>query len=355
MATRRENVIAVLHGEKPDAIPCLGECPMDVTALRDLLPEPSGDPVRDAVAGAELFDNSALGVGIGLRQETVSRDDSHHTYRYETGAVWHESYTPTFCREAVEFPIHSPAEALAFEMPDAGEPGRVDDASLRRRVEAYHGAGYFVQGGVMGAWQGIYYYLTPFDNILMWMTTEPAAAHALFAMTTRFSLDAARRLLECGVDCIFPPSDLGSGRGLLFSPAMFREYVFPWLQQLADLCHSYGAYFHLHSHGHIQDLMDGIVEAGVDMINPIGPSDHNDLAFFKKHWGDRITLHGGISTTIAGMTPDEMRAHVRAVLAVGRVGGRFFPRTESGVPPMSSAAVNAYIEALGEARSQGYA
>ena len=74
--------------------------------------------------------------------------------------------------------------------------------------------------------------------------------------------------------------------------------------------------------------MDDIVEAGVDIVNPVGPSDYNDLAMFKKRWGDRITLHGGISTKIRDMNDKEMREHISSVLAIGRKGGRFFPRTD---------------------------
>lgn len=355
MVTPRENVVAVLNGELPEIIPCLGECPMDVTVFKDLLPASTGDAVRDAIAQAEFFGNSGVGVGLGLRQETLSRTDDHHTYRYETGAVWHETYRPTFCREARSFPINSPAEAVVFEMPDALEPSRADDERLRCTVHAFHEAGYFVQGGTIGAWQAIYYYLTRFDNILAWMVTEPEAAHALFDMTTKFSLDSARRLLACGVDCIFSPSDLGTGQGLLFSPAMFREYVFPWLTASADVCHEYGAYFHLHSHGHLQEVMDGIVEAGVDIINPLGPSDHNDLGLFKQRWGDKIVLHGGISTTIGEMSKQQIREHVHAVIETGRVGGRFFPRSESGIPPMGVDKTRFYLEVLAEERRRGYA
>ena len=166
--THREQVLAVLAGEKLDVAPCLGECPMDVTVFRDLMPAAAGDPVQDAIAFAEFFDNAAVDIGIGLRQETLSRDESHHCYRYETGAVWHEQYEPSFNREATAFPINTPKEALAFTMPDAGNPSRLDDAETRRRVEAFHEVGYCVQGGVMGAWLGIYYYLTSFENILLW-------------------------------------------------------------------------------------------------------------------------------------------------------------------------------------------
>jgi len=207
----------------------------------------------------------------------------------------------------------------------------------------------------MGAWAGIYYYLTSFENILTWMAVEPEAAHGLFAMTSAYSLEAAEALLRSGVDDVFVASDLGTGSGLLFSPPMFHDYVAPWLRDLADLCHSYDAFLHLHSHGHIQDLMEGIVDSGVDLINPVGPSDRNDLALFKERWGDRICFMGGISTTIQTMTPQEVEAHVHEVIEVGRVGGRFFPRTESGVPPMSPEQARHYVETLTRERRRGYA
>ena len=352
--SHRERVIAVLKGAKPQVIPLLGECPMDVTVFRNMFPAPSGDRVRDDVAFARFFDNSAVGVGIGLLADDISKDENQRTYRYETGAVWHESYKPTFCRELTSFPVQTPEQAMKFRMPDVNLPARFDEDKTRRMVDAFHQAGYFVEGGVMGAWLGIYYYLTSFENILTWMAMEPEAARELFRKTTRFSIESAKRLLACGVDYIFPASDLGSGQSLLFSPAMFREYVFLWLKELADLCHDHKAYLHLHSHGHIQDIMDGIVEAGVDIINPVGPSDHNDLALFKRRWGDKITLHGGISTTIGLMSEEEIRRHVAEVISVGRVGGRFFPRTESGIPPMPLEKALVYLRILKEQCLRGY-
>ena len=188
----------------------------------------------------------------------------------------------------------------------------------------------------------------------MWIALEPEAAHRLSEMTSKFSLESARRLVKCGVDAVFTASDLGSGHQLLFSRDMFLEYVFPWLKELAGICHEHGVYLHLHSHGHIQDIMDDIVAAGVDVLNPVGPSDHNDLALFKARWGDRIVLPGGVGPTISTMDEAQIRRHVAEVMRIGRQGGRFIPRTESGIPPMPADRVQVYIDALKEEREHGY-
>jgi len=334
----------VLNGKTPDVVPSLMECAMDVTCLVGLLPQPTGSPIIDGIRMAEFYDNSCVSVGVGPGSETISRNSDHHTYRYETGAVWRESYVPVFCREALQYPINDISDINGFTMPNAADPRHYK--GMKELVSAWKDAGYFVQGDTWGAWQSIYYLLTSFENILIWMAVEPEAAHRLFDLTAGYSIQAAKGMLDAGVDAIFVPSDLGSGQGLLFSKEMFYEYVFPWLKKLADLCHSHGAILHLHSHGHIEDLMDGIVESGVDLLNPVGPSDHNDLGMFKQKWGNKITFMGGISTTIAQMSIEEMEAHVSEVMRIGCRGGRFIPRTESGIPFMPAERVLAYIEIL---------
>lgn len=323
----RDDVIMLVNGGMPEVIPTLSECFMDNTVRREIL-----KMKPDLKIGPDFFRTADRRLGCSFTIETLSRTEEEWVYRYETGAVWKEKYSPTFCRELVAFPLVEPQDAFTFQMPEPHwKNGRETEYDA---VRAYKDDGYFVQGMTIGVWMATYYYLTSFDNILMWMAVEEEAAEHIFKMCGDYMLKAAEMLLEAGVDAIMIAGDLGSGHALLFSEEMFRRYVFPHLKALADLCHSYGKLFHLHSHGHIQDLMDGIVETGVDILNPVGPSDHNDLALFKERWGDRITFLGGLSTTIAQMTPEQIEAHVAEVMEIGCKGGRFMPRTESGIPVM---------------------
>jgi hypothetical protein len=350
--TRRDQVRAIVRGELPGRVPTFLECPMDATVYRDFGIAPTGDPAADAIAEAELFENLAVSVALVPGMETLERDGSHHLYRYETGAVWREQYVPTFCREALRFPVNAPEEARAFRMP----PVKARDAALaRERVARLNAEGYYVEGAVPGCWQGSYYYIARFETLLEWLLEEPEAAKAVIDACAAYSLEAARVLLEAGADGIIAASDLGTGTSLIMSPRLIRAYVVPWMARMAALCHRYGALFHLHSHGHIEGIMDDIVAAGVDILNPVGPSDNNDLAMFKRRWGGRITLQGGISSKIADMDEGAMCAHVFDVVNTGRIGGRFFPRSESGVPPMSAGRLTAYLGALREAGAAGYA
>ncbi|MFI4912328.1 MAG: uroporphyrinogen decarboxylase family protein [Sedimentisphaeraceae bacterium JB056] len=353
MLPKREQVIGVLRGEILDEIPIYNESAMDITVFNSLLPKSTGDFVTDVINITDFFHSSAIHLGIGLKREVLEKTEDVYRYRFETGAVWREEYSPTFCREAESYPINTPKDIFEFEMPDANDPDRFTDKDIQD-LKAFKEAGYFVEASVIGAWYGMYYFLTSFENALLWMAIEPEAAHCMINKLKKFSLDSAVRLLEAGADAIFTPSDFGSGSSLLFSPAMFREYFSPWLRELADLCHQYGAFLHLHSHGYISPIMDLIVEAGVDMVNPIGPSDNNDLAEFKENWGDKITINGGVSTLINGMTDKEIEEHLKNVMAIGRKGGRFFPRTESGIPPIGTDKLKSYYDILLPLCREGY-
>ncbi len=127
--THRERILAVLKGGKPDIIPCWGECGMDVTVLKEIYPPKTGDRVADSIKVAELFNNSVCDIGLNLGIETISRDSNHHTYQYETGAIWHEIYNNTYCREAIYYPINKPEDTLTLKITEVSSPDRLEKAT----------------------------------------------------------------------------------------------------------------------------------------------------------------------------------------------------------------------------------
>ncbi len=114
------------------------------------------------------------------------------------------------------------------------------------------------------------------DKILVYLLLEPELVHKMMKKLGEFNLNAAESLLKCGVDSITFCDDMGSGNNLLFSPTLYEEFFFPWHKELADLCHSYRAYAHMHSHGNINKIMGKIVDAGIDMLNPCDPYENMD-------------------------------------------------------------------------------
>ena len=63
--------------------------------------------------------------------------------------------------------------------------------------------------------------------------------------------------------------DFGSQTGLLFSPDHIREFFLPRMKKMMDLAHSNGVYVFHHSDGSIRKIIPDMIEAGIDILNPV--------------------------------------------------------------------------------------
>ena len=71
--------------------------------------------------------------------------------------------------------------------------------------------------------------------------------------------------------------DLGYNKGTFMNPKLYEELIFPWHKKAIELAHRYGAFVNMHSHGNINAVVPLLVDAGLDVLNPIGPSDNMNL------------------------------------------------------------------------------
>jgi uroporphyrinogen decarboxylase len=117
--------------------------------------------------------------------------------------------------------------------------------------------------------------------------------------------------------------DYGTQKGLIMSPACWREFIKPRLGAMCRRVKTAGKFVFLHSCGNVRGLLPDLIECGVDVLNPFQP-EVMDLADVKREFGDRLTFYGGISTqrTLPLGTPEQTREEVRRLSSViGRGGG----------------------------------
>ena len=126
--------------------------------------------------------------------------------------------------------------------------------------------------------------------------------------------------------------DLGYNKGTFMNPKFYEEFIFPWHKKAIDLAHRYGAFVNMHSHGNINAIVPLLVEAGLDVLNPIGPSDNMDLAILKEKFGARLCLQGGLSKHIGFMNVEKLRQHVADRLKTGSPGEGFILSSEGSLP-----------------------
>lgn len=91
--------------------------------------------------------------------------------------------------------------------------------------------------------------------------------------------------------------DLGFKTATLLEPDTIRQHILPQYKRVIDVVHNAGKKFLLHSCGNIFEIMDDIVELGIDAKH----SNEDEIAPFEKWiemYNDKIGLFGGIDVNI---------------------------------------------------------
>ncbi len=341
--TQLQDMLDTLAHRQPEHIPMMEDFG-DANAEALFLPAMPADPLERQFAYAQYLGNWMIGAGGGgLQSRRVDEAADHYLLQWENGAIWRIHLRPQWWREYCTLPVQDEADLARMPLPDPDAPARYE--GVAERVRAVEARGYFPTGGIMGFFSGVWYFCRPFEAFLEDLVLRPGFAHALVERIGAFNLAAARQLLERGVRAIGFPDDLGHNRGTFIAPRIYREFFLPWHRRLAELCHSYGAYVDMHSHGNINAIMDDLCEAGIDILNPVGPSDGMDLAQLKRRYGQRMTFMGGVSKFVGRMTRQELYDHVAQVFRVGTVGGGFIAFSEGNIPiDMDPANVAYYLD-----------
>lgn len=109
--------------------------------------------------------------------------------------------------------------------------------------------------------------LRGYENVVFDMADGDERFMKLMDMIDEFNLSIVDRYLETGVDIMDYPEDLGLQNGPLITPQHFRKYIKPGYQRIMQPARKKGAIVHMHSDGHLHDLIDDILDSGVDVIN----------------------------------------------------------------------------------------
>jgi len=283
---------------------------------------------------AELLDNFIVHVGGGgFRIKNKVKADSERFFdEWETGAVWRVGTSKTiWTREYVKYPVECEEDLVKLVLPDPDDPERYSD--IEKSIEYVRDRGFFPACSINGFFSGLWYFIRgPLEVVLRDIYHNRRLFENLMAKIGIFNLKAERNLLERGALMITWVDDLGYNKGTFMNPKLYEELIFPWHKKAIDLAHKYGAFVNMHSHGNINAIVPLLVEAQLDVLNPIGPSDNMNLAFLKEKFGDKLCLQGGLSKHIGFMNRSELKEHVIDRLRVGSPGGGYILSSEGSIP-----------------------
>ena len=205
---------------------------------------------------------------------------------------------------------------------------------------------------------GQFYYRN--DNFLMLLAGNPKRAHEFLDKVVEIHLRNLDRFLGAVgpyLDIIVFGDDLGMQQGPQISPKMYREFFQPrervmWrrAKELAP-----NVKIQLHCCGGVRELLSGLIDAGLEAINPVQITCRGmDPAGLKKDFGTQLTFWGGGCDTreiLIHATPNQVRDHVRRLMEIWRPGGGYVFQQVHNIladaPPANIVAMYEAVHAAG--------
>ncbi|MDR1612992.1 MAG: uroporphyrinogen decarboxylase family protein [Planctomycetota bacterium] len=203
-----------------------------------------------------------------------------------------------------------------------------DFSRLREEAEKLHAGGqkhlrYRIGSVFELAWQ-----LRGMDQFMMDLALDPDIPAFIMGRIAEVLAETADRALAAAgdaVDMVYFYDDVASNAGMMISAEMWEEFIRPHHQRLIDVARKRGKQVMYHSDGAMREIVEPLIEMGIDVLNPIQPNTAGmDPASLKRDYGARLAFHGGVD--IVDLLPksgaDDVREAIRTLSGIlGRDGG----------------------------------
>lgn len=223
-------------------------------------------------------------------------------------------------------------------------------AELFKTVKSLHEKGLAAFGFMpMTIWEASWY-LRSMEEIMADMVLDKKNAEILFDKSTAYACEKASTYAEAGVDILSIGDDVGAQSAPLIAVKLWEEWLKPRLIKVISTARSVkpDILIFYHSCGYVTPFIDGLIEAGVDILNPIQAEcmDFNEIHDMA---GDRISFWGTLGTQklLPFDTPDEVRkTTISRLEKCGEKGGIVIGPTHMVEPEVPWENLTAIIEAV---------
>jgi len=115
------------------------------------------------------------------------------------------------------------------------------------------------------------WHLCGMEDVLVLMLTNPGFVHELYDRIYAFQEEKALLAARAGFDVLAAVGDIAGQLGMIFSPALFREYDAPRLTSLIRKVKAANPDMKVlyHSDGNPEAVIPSLIECGIDILNPV--------------------------------------------------------------------------------------
>ena len=193
----------------------------------------------------------------------------------------------------------------------------------------------------------------------MRMVSEPDACHEFLDKAVDAAISQLRQLNHaigdyCSILGI--ADDMGDTRGITIGPDLWRSIYKPHYKRLFTEWHKItDMKINLHTCGSMIDILDDLIECGVDIYNPVQISaDHMDPKGLKERFGDNMIFYGGAFDAVdlpVNTDPDVVYETVKRNIEIfSKDGGYLFAGVHNLPGDLPQNHIEAMLKAYKESR-----
>lgn len=237
---------------------------------------------------------------------TPSPDDRPSSGVDEWGAVW-ENIGVCKLGEVKQSPYQDGWDFENMVIPDVLRPDRWE--GLKDVRQKYPDK--FLLGEGISLYERIYF-IRGLEETWCDVCIDPDSLRYMLDILLDMNLKAIERYHELDVDALFMTDDWGLQNTLIISPDKWREIWKPYYAKLFAALHERGMYMVLHSCGYIVDILDDLIEIGLDAVH-MDQQENMGLENLGKRFAGRINFFApvDIQHTMLSKNLDDVRAYCR--------------------------------------------
>lgn len=292
----------------------------------------------EGVGVREYFDlDNFAGIGVDntprYPTQVLEETEEYTVHTSAWGATlknWkHAGGVPEF----LDFTIKDPdswAEAKARMQPTRD---RVNWDHLRNAYPKWRESGAWISAGLWFGFDVTHSWAVGTERLLMAMVEQPEWVVDMFNHFLEVDIALLDMVWEEGYqfDEVRWPDDMGYKLTPFFSTSMYRELLKPVHRRACDWAHAKGVRTHLHSCGFIKPLIPDLIDAGIEMLNPLEVKAGMNPVELKKEYGDRLAFHGGLNAVLYDK-PEQLWDEMRKVIPVMKRNGGYMISSDHSVP-----------------------
>ena len=175
-----------------------------------------------------------------------------------------------------------------------------------------------------------------FENALIDAIAEPDFFSELLDRLTELRLSMVAQCADISADAIMFGDDWGDQRGVILGPERWCKFLKPRWAKIYDAVHAQGKIVISHCCGSIADIMDDVIEIGLNVLESVQPEAAGMNPYqLKKKYGDKMTFWGGLGSqsTIHFGSSQEIRDEVRHLVQEMGTGGGYILAPAKSLQP----------------------